>query len=206
MIHFKEKLDLKKTPLDFLPFKDIKNQLDFSRMTTTLTKKIIPEEYLYPKSLEYQEKVRTITNEDLQVTYNDNCQQTLAQFGRLFLLFDLLPPDQLQVFISNCKKLDEINQALVNDLEDHIIVQGLKPIGEDYMIDRHNAREQFNFLNQLAKEEVQQEIQKVRPPFLWNAPDTLNKEHSIRFSSNIHTEHLDKSISAIYLVIENLSV
>lgn len=57
-----------------------------------------------------------------------------------------------------CKRIRYFNIALINDLEDFINVQGMKPIGEDYMKNRQQAKDQFKILNQLAEDEIKENI------------------------------------------------
>jgi len=53
-------------------------------------KKIITKQDLIPEGIVYKENVRLIEGEK-EIIFDENCQQDVEKYGRMFLLFDFLP-------------------------------------------------------------------------------------------------------------------
>ena len=62
----------------------------------------------------------------------------------------------------------------------------------------------MNFLNELIRDEIKENIPNLRPPILWNDPDITKKDHKTRFSTNIFSDYDDPEIHELYQYIEQM--
>lgn len=109
-------------------------------MTTKLNKNVIEDNYLYPESIKYEKNFREVKG-NIKIEYDDNNIENLEKFGRLFILEEFMPEESIQMIFVWSEKIQYLNQALLNDLEDFIIVQGLKYNNKDYFKDKTKATE-----------------------------------------------------------------
>ncbi len=99
-----------------------------------------------------------------------------------------------------------MNPALINDLQDFIIIQCMKSKGENYIKNRSKAIEKMNALNELINQELQSNILEKRPPNLWNNPQTLLEDHQMRFSSEMLFKKSNRDLLDLFKFIEDYSV
>ena len=111
---------------------------------------------------------------------------------------DFFSKDKHDKFITFSRSLKEVNQAILNDIEDCIIVEGMKSSGEQYILNRAEAIDKMNILNKFIKNEQKEGIPETRPPHLWNEPFSLNQKHNIRFSANLLLESNDPKIERLF--------
>ena len=153
---------------------------------------------LIPEGFVYTENVRLSNGTEVTLTFDDNLQEELEGLGRFFMWPDLLPKEDHHKFIVLSRTLKDMNQAILNDIEDCIIVEGMKSSGEQYILNRAEAIDKMNILNKFIKNEQKEKIHEVRPPYLWNEPSSLKPKHNIRFSSNLLLESADPKIERIF--------
>jgi len=72
--------------------------------------------------------------------------------------------------ITASKLLRNINKAVIQDLEDYIIAQGMEPLPGDYKKNRDQAKEDMALLAKMQEEEKEKKVFEFRPPNLWNEP------------------------------------
>ncbi len=63
----------------------------------------------------------------------------------------------------------------------------------------------MRFLNTIISKEKKNKLHEMRPPFLWNKPETLNQEHFLRFSSDLPINYSDTDVLELYRLIEKFS-
>lgn len=180
-------------------------KLDFSLMSARFPGQKITKESLKPESVVYSEGILNIDGTEQRIVFDDNEDYNLENYGRLFLWCDMLPKEEHLTFIEKSRSINNINQAIINDLEDYFIVEGFKPASADYVLNKAEAMKKMTMLNDLIKEEVKNGIPDIRPPNLWNEPSTLQSEHQVRFSINIYSENTDPDIKDLYCYIDGLS-
>lgn len=180
-------------------------KLEFELMSAKNKNAVITRESLIPRSVVFSEKFRNLDGSYTEVVFDDNDLGNIKQYGKIFLWSNMLPEEDHIGFIAKSRTLREINQAILNDQEDYYIVEGLKPSGADYISDRTNAISKMNMLNDKIDEEVKLGLPDMRPPHLWNEPQSLKEDHKIRYSTNIFNETTYKQIKDLYLYIESIA-
>jgi hypothetical protein len=172
--------------------------LRFELMNSKTPGKECTPQSLIPEGIVYSENVRLSDGTEVTLNFDDNLQEELEKMGRFFIWPDLLPKGQHQEFVKFSRTLKNVNQAILNDIEDCIIVEGMKSSGEQYIQNRAEAIDKMNILNKFIKNEQKENIPEARPPFLWNEPSSLKEKHNIRFSSNLLLESADPKIARIF--------
>jgi len=102
--------------------------------------KEMTHQMLLPEGVEYSEKFLLVNGEEIEVTINDNDLDELEKYERYFVWVNLLPKNIHKEMINASKLLRNINKAVIQDLEDHIIALGMEPLPNDYKIDRDQAK------------------------------------------------------------------
>lgn len=177
-------------------------KLNYELISIKDPKKQIKPSDLIPKGFSYKEKIRTI-KKTTEITFDDNNPEDLQNHGRLFLLPDLLPKNLHKEFAFKSRKIKKINISLINDLQDYIIIKGMKANGEDYIRNRENAIKRMNLLNKKIKEEIEMKLPERRPPNLWNSPESLVRERELRFGVDIFGEdNRDEDLVELFYDIE----
>lgn len=179
-------------------------KLDFEAMSAKPQLTLNKDTPVVP-SITYTESFRNIDGSTIEITFDDNNKNDVKHYGKLFLWENMLPEEDHTTFIEKSRMLKDINQAILNDLEDYYIIEGLKPSGADYILDRTSAINKMNMLNEKIDDEMKKGLPESRPPHLWNEPQSLKEDHDIRFSTNIFNETTYKGIKELYLYIENVA-
>jgi hypothetical protein len=176
--------------------------LRFELMNAQQPSKDFTPQSLIPEGYVHQEMIRTPTGVDLELVINENNQEDLDSFGRLLMWSDFLPKEDHAAFIAKARSIRDLNQALINDLEDFIIVDGMMSSAENYLNDRAAAIEKMNVLNNHILHEKKTGVDKQRPPHLWNDPVTLRANHPLRYSSNSLLEGGNPTLRSLYSFVE----
>ena len=211
MLHFNEIFEKKLNDKNSLEEKDLSHifqkknkKLNFELLSIKEPKKIIKPTDLIPKGFIYKEKIRSLEKTE-QIKFDDNNIEDLKKYGRLFLWPDLLPKKLHKEFSLKSREIKNINISLINDLQDYIIIKGMKANGEDYITDRESAIKRMNLLNKKIKEEIDMNLPEKRPPNLWNSPESLvnDTERELRFGVDIFGEEKrDEDLVRLYYDIE----
>lgn len=172
--------------------------LPFELMNAKTPGKECTPQSLIPEGVVYSENVRLPDGTEVTLKFDDNVQEELETYGRFFMWPDFLPKDKHDKFIAFARSLKDVNQAILNDIEDCIIVEGMKSSGEQYILNRAEAIDKMNILNKFIKNEQKEGIPETRPPHLWNEPFSLNQKHNIRFSANLLLESTYPKIERLF--------
>lgn len=62
----------------------------------------------------------------------------------------------------------------------------------------------MNFLNELIRDEIKENVPEKRPPNTWNDPKITQKDHSLRFSVNIFEDYKDPDVHEFFYFIEKM--
>jgi len=79
---------------------------------------------------------------------DDNIFENLDYFGRFFIFYDYLDKKHHEKFIKISRSFENINSAIINDIEDFIIVDGMRMNGRSYLINRDQAKMEMKKLNE----------------------------------------------------------
>ena len=183
---------------DILKIKKNK-KLDFSLISFKDPKKEITNTI---KGIYYETEIRSFNTKNIKIKIDDTDPKSLKDFGRFFIWFNMLQKNDHMKFIKKSLSLKDFNMAILNDIEDFILVEGKKADPINYMNNRDEAILKMKNLNNLINKEKEEKIIFKRPPYLWNKPDTLKENHNVRFSSNLYNDYECEDINDLHDFIE----
>lgn len=100
--------------------------IDFALMSALNPKAVKTHQSLLPPGHVYEETVELANDMKHTVKMDDNNLDELDKYGRFFMWPDFLPEEMYDEVCENAKRLRDINLAVLHDLEDYIIVQGME--------------------------------------------------------------------------------
>ena len=87
---------------------------------------------ILPPGVEYKEKLELANLGEIEIEINDNSIAELDKYKvreshqRFFMWPDFIPEDQHGLMFEAMKLMRRVNKAVIQDLEDHIIGQGME--------------------------------------------------------------------------------
>ena len=91
---------------------------------------------ILPKGLDYKEDIQLANGVEYTIEMDDNSIPELDKYGRFFMWPDFLPEDLHQEVLETSKLLRDINQAVIQDLEDYIIAEGITSSAKEFKKNR----------------------------------------------------------------------
>lgn len=116
--------------------------LDFALMSTK-SRRVVTHQMLLPPGHVYEETVELANEIGHTVRMDDNNLDELDNYGRFFMWPDYVPEEMYDEICENTKRLRDINIAVLHDLEDYIIIDGMKAKGHDFA--KNNGKKNIFF-------------------------------------------------------------
>jgi len=157
---------------------------------------------LLPEGVEYTEKFLLVNGKEIEVVINDNDLDELEKYGRFFVWAGFLPQKTIDDMLVSSVKLRDINTAVLQDLEDYIIAQGMEPLPSDYNKNKTLAKDDMRHIAELQEKEKEKKVFEFRPPNLWNEPSSLEENHDFKCSANPFKIYNDSRVRDLYNMIE----
>lgn len=128
----------------------------------------------------YKENFTKAFVNDQILTYCDEDQNETDLYGYSFILKNLISEDHYIKFVQISRKLSFENPKILKFIQDYFLVDSLRSIGKEYMIDPEKSSKKMVYLNdQIDKENEKYTLQ---PPNVWGYVD--NKPNDLFFSMN----------------------
>ena len=187
---------------EYIPYKISKNKkIDFSLISFKDPKKELKKRI---KGIIYEKEIRSLKG-NLKIKIDDTDAENLKKNKRFFIWYNLLDKCDHDRFIKKSLSLKNFNTAILNDIEDHILIEGKKADPLNYMKNRNEAILKMKNLNNLIKKEKDEKIILKRPPNLWNKPNTLKENHDVRFSCNVFEDYDCEDVNGLCEFIEEFA-
>lgn len=120
--------------------------IDFALMSALNPKAVKTHQSLLPPGHVYKETIELANDEKYTIEMDDNNLDELDKYGRFFMWPDFIPEEMYDEVCEKAKLLRDINIAVLHDLEDYIIVQGMEASDLDMKRDR-GIKRRVLFLN-----------------------------------------------------------
>lgn len=121
--------------------------IDFALMSALNPKQVKTHQGLLPPGHVYEETIELANDQSYTVRMDDNNLDELDKYGRFFMWPDYVPEEMYEEICENAKMLRDINLAVLHDLEDYIIVQGMEASDLDMKRNRGKSSRVNVFLN-----------------------------------------------------------
>jgi hypothetical protein len=175
-----------------------KKLLDFALMSAINPREVKTHQSLLPQGHKYQEDIHLANDKNYLIEMDDNNLDELDKYGRFFIWPDYIPEEMHDEICQNAKRLRDINIAVLHDLEDYMIVEGMEASHYEMHRDKENALKENRELNDQQKLEMMNDIFKNRPPHLWNEPESLESHHFLRTSAKPFNVYKDGRVKELY--------
>jgi hypothetical protein len=100
--------------------------------------KVTTHQELLPDGVEYTEKFLLVNGKEIEVVINDNDLEELEKYERFFVWAGFMPKKTIDDMLKTAVTMRKINKAVLQDLEDYIIAQGMEPLPSDYNKNKSN--------------------------------------------------------------------
>lgn len=165
---------------------------------------------ILPAGATYEEKLDLADGSEHLIVMDDNSIPELDKYGRFFIWPDFLPEELRPRFMEGVKLLRDINHAVVQDLEDYIIAQGIICSRDE----RQKTQDNSELLQKLLrwgdiyskqkKKEIEKQVFKNRPPNMWNEPGSLSENHSLHCSAEPFKVYKDDRVYRLFDMIKEI--
>ena len=119
--------------------------IDFALMSATNPKEVRTHQLLLPPGHQYSEDIHLANDLNYTIEMDDNSIPELDKYGRFFMWPDYVPEEMYDEICDKAKKLRNINLAVLHDLEDYIIVQGMTSSNAEFHARKSKKIGIFNF-------------------------------------------------------------